>query len=310
MILFSGNANKKLAASVAHALDIELGDAELSRFADGEIFVQINQNVRGSHTYILQSLSRPTNDNIMELAIMADALRRASAGSITAVIPYYGYARQDRRVRSARVAISARVVADILCSVGINRVLTIDLHAEQIQGFFHIPVDNIYASSLFVEDIRSRFNTKQVTIVSPDIGGVQRARAIAKPLSGDLAIIDKRRLVPNQSEVMNVIGNIENKHCIIVDDIVDTGGTLMQAAASLKERGAKSVRAYITHPVLSHNAADKIELSPLDELVITDTIELPNKKFKHIRQLSTASLLAECMRRIKTNQSINEIMTI
>ncbi|OGO76447.1 MAG: ribose-phosphate pyrophosphokinase, partial [Chromatiales bacterium RIFOXYA1_FULL_46_5] len=274
MKIFAGNAIPELAKKIASRLYIKLGDAEVGRFSDGEVCVQINENVRGSGVFIIQSTCAPTNDNLMELIVMVDALRRASAGRITAVIPYFGYARQDRRVRSARVPITAKVVADFLSSVGVDRVLTVDLHAEQIQGFFDVPVDNVFGSPVLLEDMRKREFVAPV-VVSPDIGGVVRARAIAKLLNdADLAIIDKRRPKANVSQVMHIIGDVKDRDCIIVDDMIDTGGTLCKAAEALKEQGAKRVFAYATHPIFSGNAAENIRNSVIDELIITDTIPL------------------------------------
>jgi len=287
-------------------LDIELSRAFVSYFSDGETRVEIHDNVRGRDVFIIQPTCAPTNDSLMELMLMADALHRASANRITAVIPYFGYARQDRRVRSSRVAISAKVVADMIVAVGVNRVLTVDLHAEQIQGFFSIPVDNVYGSPLLTEDIE-RQNYQNLTVVSPDVGGVVRARAVAKNLNVDLAIIDKRRPQANEAQVMHIIGEVQGRTCLIVDDMVDTAGTLCKAAAALKEHGAARVVAYCTHPVLSGNAFANISTSDLDELVVTDTIPL-NDEFrncKRVRQLSMAKLLAESIRRVSNEESIS-----
>ena len=295
MVLFTGNANPVLAKAVTDYMGIELGKAMVGKFSDGEIQVEIQENVRSKHVVVLQPTCAPTNDYLMELMIMIDALKRASAGTITAVIPYFGYARQDRRPRSARVAISARIVANMLQSVsGISRVLTMDLHADQIQGFFDIPVDNIYASPVLLADLQNK-NTGDLLVVSPDIGGVVRARALAKQLGCDLAIIDKRRPKANLSEVMNVIGDVENRRCVVMDDMIDTGGTLCKAAQVLKERGAKSVMAYCTHPVFSGNAISRISESELDQVVVTDTIPLKDaaKYNPKIRVLSIAPLLGE-----------------
>jgi ribose-phosphate pyrophosphokinase len=306
MMIFTGNANPALAKAVSDHLQLPLGKAEVGRFSDGEIQVEIQENVRGKHVVVLQSTCAPANDNLMELMIMVDALKRASAGRITAVIPYFGYARQDRRPRSARVAISARLVANMLQQVaGVDRVLTMDLHADQIQGFFDIPVDNIYASPILLSDLQSK-KGPDLLVVSPDVGGVVRARALAKQLGCDLAIIDKRRPKANVSEVMHVIGEVEGRHCVIMDDMIDTGGTLCKAAQVLKERGAKSVVAYCTHPVLSGGAAGRIAQSDLDEVVVTDTIPLNDeaKKLNKIRVLSTAPLLAETLSRISTGDSV------
>lgn len=284
-----------------------MGDAEVSKFSDGEISVEINENVRGSDVFIVQSTCAPTNDSIMELLVMADALRRASAGRITAVMPYFGYARQDRRVRSARVPITAKVVADMLTTVGIDRLLTVDLHADQIQGFFDIPVDNVYGSPILLEDIKKQ-NYDDLMVVSPDVGGVVRARAVAKQLNDcDLAIIDKRRPKANTSQVMHIIGEVEGRTCILVDDMVDTAGTLCKAAEALKDHGASKVVAYATHAVLSGPAIDNLNSSKMDELVITDTIPLSatGKSCDRIRQLSLAPMLAECIRRINNEESLS-----
>ena len=273
LMIFTGNANPALAAKVASKLGIPLGKAFVSKFSDGETTVEINENVRGKDVFVIQSTCAPTNDNLMEIILMVDALKRASAERITACIPYFGYARQDRRPRSTRVAISARVIANILEGIGVDRVLIMDVHADQIQGFFDIPVDNIYASPILLKDLQKK-NYKDLLVVSPDIGGVVRARALAEHLHCDLSIIDKRRPRPNESEVMNIIGNVEGRNCVIMDDMVDTAGTLTQAAEALKERGAKMVVAYCTHPVLSGPAVKRITASSLDELVVTDTIPL------------------------------------
>ena len=304
--IFTGNANPALAEAVAKQMNTQLGKAFVGRFSDGEIQVEIQENVRGKNVVVMQSTCYPTNDNLMELMIMIDALKRASAYRITAVIPYFGYARQDRRPRSARVAISARIIANMLQSVaGIERVLTMDLHADQIQGFFDIPVDNIYASPVLLSDLRTK-KDNDLMVVSPDIGGVVRARALAKQLDCDLAIIDKRRPKANVSEVMHLIGEVEGRHCVIMDDIIDTGGTLCKAAEALKERGAKGVTAYCTHAVLSGDAADRIASSQIDELVVTDTIPLNAgaNKVKKIRQISVAPLLAETLARISKGDSV------
>jgi len=306
MVLFTGNANPVLAKAVTDYMGIELGKAIVGKFSDGEIQVEIQENVRSKHVVVLQPTCAPTNDYLMELMIMIDALKRASAGTITAVIPYFGYARQDRRPRSARVAISARIVANMLQSVsGISRVLTMDLHADQIQGFFDIPVDNIYASPVLLADLQNK-NTGDLLVVSPDIGGVVRARALAKQLGCDLAIIDKRRPKANLSEVMNVIGDVENRRCVVMDDMIDTGGTLCKAAQVLKERGAKSVMAYCTHPVFSGNAISRISESELDQVVVTDTIPLKDaaKYNPKIRVLSIAPLLGETLLRISRGDSV------
>jgi ribose-phosphate pyrophosphokinase len=307
MMVFSGNANPDLAREVVNSLHIPLGDAVVGRFSDGEIMVEINENVRGGDIFVLQSTCAPTNDNLMELIFMVDALRRSSAGRITAVVPYFGYSRQDRRVRSARVPISARVAADMLTGVGVDRVLTVDLHAEQIQGFFDVPVDNVYGSPVLLDDIE-RQKYENLIVVSPDIGGVVRARAVAKQLDeADLAIIDKRRPAANVAQVMHIIGEVEGRSCILVDDMVDTAGTLCKAATALKEHGAKKVVAYCTHAVLSGNAVDNINQSQLDELIVTDTIPLSSaaRSSPRIRQLGIAGLLAEAMRRVSNEESIS-----
>lgn len=309
MMVFAGNANLDLARKVASRLYLSLGNATVSSFSDGEIAVELNENVRGKDVFIVQPTCAPTNDNLMELVVMIDALRRASAARITAVVPYFGYARQDRRVRSARVPISAKVVADMIVNVGVDRVLTVDLHAEQIQGFFACPVDNIYGSPVLNADIVAS-NYENLIVVSPDIGGVVRARAIAKQLGdADLAIIDKRRPQANEAQVMNLIGNVEGRTCLLVDDMVDTAGTLCKAADALKERGAVKVVAYCTHAVLSGNAINNLANSSLDELVVTDTIPLSEdaKALKKIRQLTIADLLAESMRRVSNEESISAL---
>ncbi len=305
-MVFAGNANPDLARRVVRQLHIPLGDASVGRFSDGEVTVELNENVRGKDVFIIQPTCAPTNDNLMELVIMADALRRSSASRITAVMPYFGYARQDRRPRSARVAISAKVVADMLGTVGVDRVLTVDLHADQIQGFFDIPVDNIYGSPVLVDDLVSQRHDN-LMIVSPDIGGVVRARAVAKQIGVDLAIIDKRRPKANQSEVMHIIGDVEGRNCILIDDMVDTAGTLCHAAKALKEHGAAKVFAYATHAVLSGKAIDNITNSVLDELVVTNTIPLtgPSAACDRIRQLDMAPIIAEAMRRISNEESIS-----
>lgn len=307
MMVFTGNANPKLAERVAHELQIPLGDADVSQFSDGEISVEINENVRGKDVFILQPTCAPTNDNLMELIVMVDAMRRASAGRITAVVPYFGYARQDRRVRSSRVPITAKVVADMMVGVGVDRVLTVDLHAEQIQGFFDVPVDNVYGSPVLIDDIE-RQEYENLMIVSPDIGGVVRARAVAKQMNDlDLAIIDKRRAKANESEVMHLIGDVEGRTCLLVDDMVDTAGTLCHAAKALKEYGAAKVVAYCTHPVLSGPAIDRINNSDLDELIVTDTVPLSTEaeNCPRIRQLTIAKMLAEAMRRVNNEESIS-----
>jgi ribose-phosphate pyrophosphokinase len=307
MKLFAGNATPELAQKIADRLFTKLGSASVGRFSDGEISVQINENVRGGDVFIIQSTCAPTNDNLMELIVMVDAMRRASAGRITAVIPYFGYARQDRRVRSSRVPITAKVVADFLSSVGVDRVLTVDLHAEQIQGFFDVPVDNVFGSPVLLEDMKAR-NLEDPVVVSPDIGGVVRARAIAKLLDDtDIAIIDKRRPRANVSQVMHLIGDVANRDCIIVDDMIDTGGTLCKAAEALKDRGAKRVFAYATHPVFSGLAAKNIAESKIDEVIITDSIPLTDeiKAVGKVKQLTLAPMLAEAIRRISNEESIS-----
>ena len=305
-MVFTGNANPALADAIAKNIGVPLGRASISKFSDGEVSVELNENVRGKDVFVIQPTCAPTNDSIMELLLMSDALHRASANRITAVIPYFGYARQDRRVRSARVAISAKVVADMIGAVGVNRVLTVDLHAEQIQGFFSIPVDNVYGSPVLTDDIE-RQNYSNLTVVSPDVGGVVRARAVAKQINADLAIIDKRRPTANEAQIMHIIGDVNEKSCLIVDDMVDTAGTLCKAADALKEHGATKVVAYCTHPVLSGPAIQNIEGSNLDSLVVTDTIPLNGKakSCKSIRQLSMAKLLAESIRRVSNEESIS-----
>lgn len=308
-MVFTGNANPALAQRVTSKLCIPLGSADVGQFSDGEVAVEINENVRGKDVFVLQSTCAPTNDNLMELIVMIDALRRASATRITAVVPYFGYSRQDRRVRSSRVPISAKVVADMMTGAGVDRVLTVDLHAEQIQGFFGCPVDNIYASPVLNDDIElCRYENPMV--VSPDIGGVVRARAIAKQLDdADLAIIDKRRPQANEAQVMNIIGDVTGRTCILVDDMVDTAGTLCKAAGALKDSGAQRVIAYCTHAVLSGAAVDNINASTLDELVVTDTIPLSDaaEASNQIRQLTIANLLAESMRRVSNEESISAL---
>src|SRR6202162_2965433 len=305
LMVFTGNANPALAIEVAKKLGIPLGKANVSKFSDGEVMVEINENVRGKDVFVLQSTCVPTNDNLMEIMLMVDALKRASAGRITAAIPYYGYARQDRRPRSARVAISAKVVANMLQEAGVERVLIMDLHADQIQGFFDIPVDNIYASPILLSDLVSKAYD-DLLVVSPDVGGGVRARALAKRLNCDLAIIDKRRPKANVSEVMNIIGEVEGRSCVIMDDMVDTAGTLCKAAQVLKQRGATKVFAYATHPVLSGGAGERIAASELDELVVTDTIPLSDeaRACTKVRVLSSAGLLAETFSRIRRGDSV------
>ena len=309
-VLFTGNANPLLAQEIATHLNVQLGQATVGRFSDGEVSVEIRQNVRARDVFVVQSTCAPTNDNLMELFIMVDALKRASARRITAVIPYFGYARQDRRPRSKRVPISAKVVANMLETVGVERVLTMDLHADQIQGFFDIPVDNIYATPVLLADLKSK-QYSELVVVSPDVGGVVRARALAKQLGCDLAIIDKRRAAANVSEVMHVIGEVESRNCVIMDDMIDTAGTLVKAAEVLKARGAKSVYAYCTHPVFSGPAVERIAASKIDEVVITDTIALgaPAKACAKIRQLSVAFLFAETIRRISDGESVTSLFS-
>ncbi|KAE9539103.1 ribose-phosphate pyrophosphokinase [Ursidibacter maritimus] len=310
--LFAGNATPELAKRIAERLYISLGDATVGRFSDGEIQVQINENVRGGDIFIVQSTCAPTNDNLMELVVMVDALRRASAGRITAVIPYFGYARQDRRVRSARVPITAKVVADFLSSVGVDRVLTCDLHAEQIQGFFDVPVDNVFGSPVLLDDILKKTDLVNPIVVSPDIGGVVRARAVAKLLNdADMAIIDKRRPKANVSQVMHIIGDVAGRDCILVDDMIDTGGTLVKAAEALKERGARRVFAYATHAVFSGAAAKNLANEALDEIVITDTIPLSAeiRALNKVRVLTLSGMLAEAIRRISNEESISAMFS-
>ena len=308
MMVFAGSANPRLAEAVCRYLNIPLGRASVGKFSDGEVSVELMENVRGHDVFILQSTCNPTNDHLMEILVMTDALKRSSAGRITAAIPYFGYARQDRRPRSARVAITAKVVADMLEKTGVNRVLTMDLHADQIQGFFNIPVDNIYSTPLLLGDLRKQ-DLKDLLVVSPDVGGVVRARAIAKRLDSDLAIIDTRRPKANVSEVMNIIGDVNGRTCVIMDDIVDTAGTLTKAAQALKENGAKVVIAYCTHPVLSGAAIERISNSELDHLVVTDTIPLSEAALQcsKIRAVSCAQLLAETMQRISNEDSVSSL---
>jgi ribose-phosphate pyrophosphokinase len=309
MAVFSGNAHPQLAQDIARYLRIPLSKAHVGRFSDGEINVEILENIRGRETFIVQPTCPPTAENLMELLVMVDAAKRASASTVTAVIPYFGFARQDRRPRSSRVPITAKLVAKLIATAGVDRVLTVDLHADQIQGFFDIAVDNVYASPILLGDAwRQKYS--QMVVVSPDVGGVVRARALAKRLGdADLVIIDKRRAQANQSEVMNIIGEVDGKNCIMIDDMVDTAGTLCHAAGALKEHGAATVDAYITHPVLSGPAVSRIEKSELDHMVVTDTIPLnaDARSCKKIRQLSTAELLAETMRRISTDESVSSL---
>jgi len=310
MMIFTGNANPKLAEDVARKLNLPLGKAKVARFSDGEVMVEIMENVRGRDVFVLQSTCTPTNDNLMEIMVMVDALKRSSAARITAAIPYLGYARQDRRPRSARVAITAKVVANMLTTAGVDRVLTMDLHSDQIQGFFDIPVDNVYASPILLGDVWKQ-NYQNLIVVSPDVGGVVRARALAKRMEADLAIIDKRRPKPNVAKVMNIIGEVDGRTCVLMDDMVDTANTLCEAAAALKEHGAARVVAYCTHPVLSGPAIERISNSHMDELVVTDTIPLSQaaKDCGRIRQLSVAELLAETMQRISNEDSVSSLFT-
>lgn len=309
MMVFAGNANPQLGHDIASHLQLQLGKAQVGRFSDGEIMVELTDNVRGRDVFIVQSTCPPTNDNLMELLVMIDALHRASAARITAVVPYFGYARQDRRARAARVPITAKLVANMITKAGVDRVLTVDLHADQIQGFFDIPLDNVYASPILLGDVWKR-KYPDVVVVSPDVGGVVRARALAKRLDdAELAIIDKRRPRPNEAKVMNIIGEVSGRTCVIVDDLVDTAGTLCMAARALKEEGAQRVVAYITHPVLSGPAIDNVTASQLDELVVTDTIPLQPgaRACAKIRQLGTAEILAETMRRISDEDSVSSL---
>jgi ribose-phosphate pyrophosphokinase len=309
-MVFTGNAHPKLAEDVARHLNMRLGRATVGRFSDGEVNVEIMENVRGKDVFVLQSTCEPTNDSLMEIMLIVDALRRASAGRITAAIPYFGYARQDRRVRSARVPITARVVADMLTVVGVKRVLTMDLHSDQIQGFFDIPVDNIYSTPILMGDIWKQ-NYDNLMVVSPDVGGVVRARAVAKRLECELAIIDKRRPKPNVAKVMNIIGDVKDRTCLIMDDMVDTANTLCEAANALKANGARRVIAYCTHAVLSGSAVERVNNSALDELVVTDTIPLRDeaRASSRIRQLSVANLMAETIRRISDEDSVSSLFS-
>jgi ribose-phosphate pyrophosphokinase len=308
LMVFTGNANPKLAEDVVNHLNIHLGRATVGRFSDGEVMVELLEHVRGKDVFVLQSTCMPTNDNLMEILLMVDALKRSSAARVTAAIPYFGYARQDRRPRSARVAISAKVVANMMAAVGVDRLLTMDLHSDQIQGFFDIAVDNIYAAPILLGDVW-KHGYQNLVVVSPDVGGVVRARALAKRLDSDLAIIDKRRPRPNVATVMNIIGEVKGRTCVIMDDMVDTANTLVEAAIALKEKGADQVLAYCTHPVLSGPAVERIENSVIDELVITDTIPLREdaRASKKIRQLSVAELLAETMLRISNEESVSSL---
>ena len=308
--IFTGTANPEFASEVSEILGIKISKADVGYFSDGELKVEIEENVRGHDTFIIQSTCSPTNKNVMEIMLIADALKRSSASRITAVVPYYGYARQDRRVRSARVPISAKVVADMFASVGIDRVLTIDLHSETIQGFFDMPADNVYATKFMVDDIKDNNDRNEVVVVSPDVGGVVRSRALAKLLDDtDLAIIDKRRALANESEVMNIIGEVEGKVCIVPDDIIDTAGTLCNAAKALKNKGAKAVKAYITHPVLSGPAIERLNKSDIDELIVTNSIPLNKdaKKCSKIRVISIANIIAECITRLSNEESLSEM---
>jgi ribose-phosphate pyrophosphokinase len=308
LMVFTGNATPKLAADVVGHLNLRLGKAKVGRFSDGEVMVEVLENVRGKDVFVLQSICSPPNDNLMEVLVMVDALKRASAARVTAAIPYMGYARQDRRPGSARVAITAKVVANMLASVGVDRVLTMDLHSEQIQGFFDIPVDNIYSGPILLGDVW-KHDYQDLVVVSPDVGGVVRARALAKQMEADLAIIDKRRPRPNVATVMNIIGDVKGRTCVIVDDLVDTANTLCEAAKALKERGAERVLAYCTHPVLSGKAVERIASSALDEIVVTDTIPLREDAAQctRIRTLSIAGLLAETMLRISNEDSVSSL---
>lgn len=308
-MIFSGNASQQLAKSIVEHLNLPLGQAHVGCFSDGETMVEIQENVRGRDIFIIQSTCAPTNDNLMELIIMADALRRASAARITAVVPYFGYARQDRRVRSARVPITAKIVADMMASVGISRLVTVDLHADQIQGFFYMPVDNLYSTPIMLEDVHQQ-SYKNIMVVSPDVGGVIRARAIAKRIPGaDLAIIDKRRPQPNEAQVMHIIGDVKDRECIIVDDIVDTAGTLCKAVDALKDHGASKVVAYVTHPVLSGKAIANISASSIDEIIVTDTIPLRDdaRNCKQIRSITLSHMIAEAIRRISGAGSLSRM---
>jgi len=305
--IFTGNANIPLAQKIADHLNLPLGKMKVGRYSDGEITVEILENVRGREIFLIQPMCPPVNDNVMELVIMADAFLRASASKITAICPYYGYARQDRRVRSTRVPISARVVADMLVGAGISHVLTVDIHADQIQGFFSIPVDNVYSTPIFMDDIDKNYpDTENIMVVSPDVGGVVRARAIATRIGTDLAILDKRRPKANEAKIMHIIGDVSGKDCILIDDMIDTAGTLKAGVEALKEQGAKRISAYITHPILSGHAIDNIEQSYLDELVVTDTIPLSPlaKECKKIRQISVSHMLAQCIERMCRGTSL------
>ncbi len=309
LMVFAGTANPVLAQSIAECLGVPMGRANVGRFSDGEVAVEIMENVRGRDTYLVQPTCQPSAENFMELLVMVDALKRASAARVTAVIPYFGYARQDRRPRSSRVPITAKVAAQMISTIGTDRVVTVDLHADQIQGFFDVPVDNVYASPLTLADIWKHYTSDEIIVVSPDVGGVVRARAIAKRLDTDLAIIDKRRPRANEATVMNLIGDVEDKICVLVDDMIDTAGTLCAAAAALKDKGARRVVAYCVHPVLSGRAIDNIEGSRLDEIVVTDTIPLSERAAAcdRIRQLSVAQMLAETIRRMSEGESVSSL---
>jgi len=309
IMVFSGNASQELATRIVKQLNIKLGKATVSHFSDGETMVEIEENVRGRDVFIIQSTCAPTNNHLMELILLSDALRRASAAKITAVVPYFGYARQDRRVRSARVPITAKIVADMMASVGISRLVTVDLHADQIQGFFYMPVDNLYSTPIVLDDINKN-GYKNTMVISPDVGGVIRARAIAKRIPGsDLAIIDKRRPRPNEAQVMHIIGDVKDRDCIIVDDIIDTASTLCRAVEALKDHGATKVAAYITHPVLSGQAIDNIRNSVIDELIVTDTIPLTEEAQlePRIRSISLSSMMAEAIKRISGADSLSQM---
>ena len=308
-MVFAGNANPELAQSIAENLGVPMGRANVGRFSDGEVMVEITENVRGRDVYLVQPTCQPTADNFMELLVMIDALARASAARVTAIIPYFGYARQDRRPRSSRVPITAKVAARMISVAGTDRVVTVDLHADQIQGFFDIPVDNVYASPLTLADIWKHYTSDELIVVSPDVGGVVRARAIAKRLDADLAIIDKRRPRANEATVMNLIGDVDGKICVLVDDMIDTAGTLCSAAGALKDKGARKVVAYCVHPVLSGPAIDNISNSRIDEIVVTDTIPLSREAIDsgRIRQLSVAQMLAETIRRMSEGESVSSL---
>ena len=308
MKILSGTSNLKLSKDISKNLKLKLINTNIRRFADGEIYIEINENIRGNSVFVIQSTSNPANDNIMELLLVIDALRRSSAKTVTAVIPYFGYARQDRKV-APRTSISAKVVANLISNAGATRVVTVDLHAGQIQGFFDMPVDNLYTAPLFAKYIKKKLNSKKLICVSPDVGGVARTRALATRIKADLAIIDKRRPAPGKSEVMNVIGNVKGKTCILVDDIIDSGGTIVNAAAALKKRGAKDVHVYVTHGVLSGNAIDKIKKSNIKNLVITDTIDNSNKvkNTKNIEVLTISNLVGEAIKRISNSTSVSDL---